>query len=63
MCPVPLSPVQRAQDDRGPEALLALVPAPAAKPVVGDTVAVVEEERPFQFSLFAHARHTPHLLD
>ena len=38
-------------------ALFALVDAFAAKLVIGDTVAVIQEERPFLFSLFAHSRH------
>ena len=38
-------------------ALLALMDAFAAKLVIGDTVAVIQEERPFLFSLFAHSWH------
>ena len=38
-------------------ALLALMDAFAAKFVIGDTVAVIQEERPFLFSLFAHSWH------
>ena len=46
--------------DQSPEALLAAVDAFPAQVVVCNTVAVIEEERPFQFSLFAHSRHGKH---
>jgi hypothetical protein len=43
--------------DQSPEALLAAVDAFPAQVVVCNAVAVIEEERPFQFSLFAHSWH------
>ena len=53
----PLGMKRRALDDNSPENLLAGAAAPAAKGIVGDTVALVEEERPFFFALLAHPRH------
>jgi len=47
----------RAKDNNCPEALLAAVDAATAKGIVGNAVAVVEEERPFQPPLFIHSRH------
>ena len=49
--------VARALDNKGAVALFALMDAFAAKLVIGDTVAVIQEERPFLFSLFAHSWH------
>lgn len=49
--------VMRADDHHSAEALLAVVNAPAAKGVIGDAPPVIQEERPFFLSLFAHTRH------
>ena len=48
----------RADDHHSAEALLAVVNAPAAKGVIGDAPPVIQEERPFFFSLFTHTRHS-----
>lgn len=47
-----------AINNGGTKALLAIVNALAAKGVIGDTVAVIQEERPPLFSLFAHSWHS-----
>ena len=49
--------VMWADDHHSAEALLAVVNAPAAKGVIGDAPPVIQEERPFFLSLFAHTRH------
>lgn len=53
----PLGAKRRALDDHSPETLLAGAAALAAKRIVGDTVALIEEERPFFLALLAHSRH------
>ena len=50
--------VMRADNHRSTETLFAVVDAPAAKGVIGDASPVVQEERPFFFSLFTHTRHS-----
>ena len=49
--------VERALDNKGAVALFALMDAFAAKLVIGDTVAVIQEKCPFLFSFFAHSWH------
>ena len=56
-CLRPLGAKRRALDDHSPETLLAGAAALAAKRIVGDTVALIEEERPFFLALLAHSRH------
>ena len=53
----PLGAKRRALDDHSPETLLAGAAALATKRIVGDTVALIEEERPFFLALLAHSRH------
>lgn len=48
----------RAGDYRCTETLFAVVDAPAAQGVIGDAPPVIEEERPFFFSLFTHTQHS-----
>lgn len=48
----------RADDHRSTKTLFAVADAPAAKGVIGDAPTVIEEERPFFFSLFTHTRHS-----
>ena len=48
----------RADDHRSTETLFAVVDALAAQGVIGDASTVIQEERPFFFSLFAHTRHS-----
>ena len=47
----------RTSDQTRPKTLLAGAAALAAKRIVGDTVALIEEERPFFLALLAHSRH------
>lgn len=47
-----------ADDHRSTETLFAVVDALAAQGVIGDASTVIQEERPFFFSLFAHTRHS-----
>ena len=49
--------IARALDNKSAVALFALVDAFAAKLVIGDTVAVIQEKCPFLFSFFAHSWH------
>ena len=48
----------RADDHRSTETLFAVVDALAAQGVIDDASTVIQEERPFFFSLFAHTRHS-----
>ena len=47
-----------ADDHRSTETLFAVVETSAAQGVIGDASTVIQEERPFFFSLFAHTRHS-----
>ena len=49
--------VARTFGNDSAETLFALMDALAAERVIGDTVALVEEERPFFLALLAHSRH------
>ena len=53
----PLGVEQRAIYHNGPEALFAVAAAFAAKGIVSNAVAVIEEKGPFPLALLAHSRH------
>lgn len=53
----PLENIQRTVDHNSPETLLAGIAALAAKVVIGGTVVLAEEERPFFLALLAHSQH------
>ena len=52
----------RTEDNHRPETLLQVRVQPRHKSFISDTVAAVEEKRPFQPPLFAHSRHRQTLL-
>ena len=53
-----LGTVAGTLNNGGTKALLAIVNTLAAKFVIGDAIAVIQEERPFLFSLFTHLWHS-----